>query len=91
MHKLSNLPSSNNVDSHGNTNIKIKISDSSGSANFRSKQSSNETQKVVVEQDASDNDDATTPFKISSDISMAENDSKSCNLLLIRVYLNAGF
>ncbi len=91
MHKLSNLPSSNNVDSHGNTNIKIKISDSSGSANFRSKQSSNETQKVVVEQDASDNDDVTTPFKNSSDISMAENDSKSCNLLLIRVYLNAGF
>ena len=91
MHKLSNLPSSNNVDSHGNTNIKIKISDSSGSANFRSKQSSNETQKVIVEQDASDNDDATTPFKNSSDISMAENDSKSCNLLLIRVYLNEGF
>jgi len=36
-----------------------------------------ETEKVVVDQDISDNDDVTTPFKNASDLSMTENDSKS--------------
>lgn len=81
MHKLSNLPTSNNVDSHGNTNITIKVSDSS--ANLRSKQNNNESQKVHIEQDLLDNDDVTTPFKNASDLSMSENDSKSCKLFIL--------
>ncbi len=79
MHKLANIPSSNSADLRGNTNIKINISDSSDSANYRSRQPNSVREKVIVEQDVSDNDDVTTPFKNASDLSMTENESKSCN------------